>query len=92
MGEWGRAGSETSVCEVGDRFGGGGKDRRAIFPPHGKHQRKCNQRVGVVGCWECHSQFWDVVDGEGNAVEAVADVELDEVDRAKGRVGEEDFA
>jgi hypothetical protein len=45
-----------------------------------------------VRCWECHAQFWNVVNVEGNAVEAVADVELDEIDWAEGRVCEEDFS
>ncbi len=35
--------------------------------------------------------FWDVVDVEGNAVKAIADVELDEVDWAEGWVSNENF-
>jgi hypothetical protein len=39
-----------------------------------------------------HTQFWDVVNVEGYAVEAIADVELDEVDWAKGWVCQENLS
>ncbi len=41
--------------------------------------------------WEVHSQFWNIIHIEGDAIESITDVELHEGDQPKAWVGKEDF-
>ncbi len=82
---------DAGVDEVGDGLRGGGKNWEAILPPHWKDERERYQLVCVWRSRKGDAQFWDVINIEGDAVEAVADVKLDEINRAKRRVRQENL-
>ena len=75
------------IGQVGHCFGGCAKDRGRVDPAHGQDQGKRYQLLFSIKLGEGHSQLADGRDVEPDAVEAIGDVNLVEVDRPKLRVG-----
>ena len=87
MGDWCRKTPDARVGEICDHLRGGGKDGRAVFPTHRKKAWKRHEWVFSWRHRKCNTKLRDIINVEGNAIKTITDVEFDQVDRAKGRVG-----
>mmetsp|Transcript_14752 Transcript_14752/g.33284 ORF Transcript_14752/g.33284 Transcript_14752/m.33284 type:complete len:420 (+) Transcript_14752:1830-3089(+) len=83
---------QALVGEIGRGFCPRREDRRAVLPPHREDERERNKLLLPRLRGECDTQLGNVVNVEVDAIEAVADVDLHELDRSERWVGEQYLA
>ena len=92
VGQRGASAANPLVCQVGNGLRCSGEDWGAVLPAHRENEGERHE-LGILRlCWKHDAKLGDVSHVQVDSVEAVAEVELEQLNRSEGEVCQDDLS